>query len=50
MWLEERVAEELRVLASASPVVGGTVALFKDQGVGVEECNDAGGIRKGQAM
>lgn len=34
----------------ASPAFEGTVALFKDQGVRVEEWNDAGGIRKSQAL
>lgn len=43
-------AEEQSIPAKASPAFGRTVALFKGQGVGVEEWNDAGGIRKGQAL
>lgn len=44
------MVEELSIPANASPVVARTMAPFKNQGVGREEWNDAGGIRKGQAM
>lgn len=44
------MAEEQSVSAKVTPEFVRTVALFKDRGMGVEEWNGAGGIRKGQAV